>query len=482
MKLRSPVVAVLGHVDHGKTTLLDFLRKTKVVEKEHGGITQRIGAYEIQTKTKEYPIDSITFIDTPGHEAFSKLRLRGANVADIALLVVDAKDSVKPQTVESISHIKEAGIPFIVVLNKIDLPEANPEKVKVDLTKHGVLVEGKGGKVPAIAISAKTGKGVPELLETILLLSSELNLPFLKDAEPKAYIIETKKTKSGIVTSAIIKQGTFKTGDTLFTDGMKAKIRSLKNDVGQTVLSVSPSQPFEILGFDEIPPVGSVLEESPHEIKKEKILASSRPPLDLQTLLHPQEASKKLALLLKADTQGSLDALTTSLSNNEHMEIILSGIGDIHKSDVFLAKTTHAIIVGFNVKVVPDVEEIAKQEKVIIKTYRIIYELLKEVTEVSKLIREKESVTRNLKGEAKILASFIIHDEKVYGIKVTKGKVNLGDPAEVYRDKTLVGKSKIVSLKIRAKIALEVKKDQEGGIILSPALDMKVGDVIKLVL
>ena len=203
---RSPIVAILGHVDHGKTTLLDFIRKTSLTEKEHGGITQSIGAYEISTGLKGYSTDKITFIDTPGHEAFTKLRARGATVADVALLIIDAKDSLKPQTIESISHIKAANIPYIVVLNKIDLPEARPDKVKNDLLKYEVMVEGKGGSVPLAEISAKTGKGVPELLESILLLASDQQLTFDIDTDPEAYIIETKKDRRGSIISAIIKK------------------------------------------------------------------------------------------------------------------------------------------------------------------------------------------------------------------------------------------------------------------------------------
>ena len=210
-KARPPVVAILGHVDHGKTTLLDYIRKTKITDKEHGGITQKIGAYEVSTGIKDYHTDKITFIDTPGHEAFTKLRLRGAEIADIALLIIDTKDSLKPQTVESISHISAAQTPFIVVLNKTDLPESNPEKVKIDLMKHEIVVEDKGGKTLSISISAKTGKGVDTLLESILLLSADLNLTYSPESPFQGYIIETKKDKRGIVASVIVKDGSLKT-------------------------------------------------------------------------------------------------------------------------------------------------------------------------------------------------------------------------------------------------------------------------------
>ncbi len=478
---RPPVVTILGHVDHGKTTLLDYIRKTKLTEKEHGGITQSIGAYEIKTKAKGYQTDKITFIDTPGHEAFSKLRSQGANVADIALLLIDAKDSVKPQTVESISHIKAAKVPFIVVLNKIDLPEAKPEKVKVDLMKHEVLVEGKGGKIPVVVVSAKTGKGVEELLEAILLLASDLNLNTDLDNKPKAYIIETKKDRRGIVISLIIKDGKLKVADTIYADGIKAKIRSMINDLGKQVSEVVPSNPFELLGFEAMPPVGAVISSEPREKALQEEEAKEAPAFDMDSLLKPEEG-KKITLMIKADSQGSLDAIVDSISENENIEIILKGIGEVNKSDIFLAKTAKAIIVSFRTKTLNEAAELAQQEKVIIKTYNIIYELLEELSEVSRLLKEKEEASKNLKGEAKILATFIIHDEKIYGIKVTKGKANLNDSIEIYRDGSLVGRSKIASLQIRAKKVIEVKKDQEAGVAISPQVDMRQGDMVKFIL
>lgn len=481
MQPRPPVVTILGHVDHGKTTLLDFIRKSRIAEREHGGITQRIGAYEVETAIKGYNVEKITFIDTPGHEAFSKLRAQGAEVADIALLIIDAKDSLKPQTVESISHIKAANIPFIVVLNKTDLPEANPEKVKIDLMKHDVMVEDKGGTVAALAISAKTGRGVPELLEAILLISSEKNLTYDPQATPRAYVIETKKDKRGVVASVIIKDGKIKIGDVLYAKDREVKIKAMINDLGANLREVEPSTPFELLGFSELPDVGSLItrEKGQAEVKHEE--AKEKEVFDINSLI-TKEKEKKLSLIIKTDSQGVLDAIINSLAKSDKIELILAGVGAIYKSDVFLAKTTGAIIIGFNAKPDTDVADLAKQEKVIIKTYNIIYELLEELTEVADLMKEKEEKDKNLKGEAKILATFIIEREKIYGIKVTKGKINLSDSIELYRDAKLVGKTKLVSLKTRAKVVEEVKKDQEAGMLFHPELDMKVGDVVKSIL
>lgn len=481
--IRPPVVTILGHVDHGKTTLLDYIRKSHLADKEEGRITQRIGAYEIVTGIKGYKTDKITFIDTPGHEAFSRLRARGANVADLAILLIDAKDSLMPQTVESISHIKSAKIPFIVALNKIDLPEASPEKVKTDLAKYEILVEGKGGTTPVVSICAKTGKGVEELLETILLIGADLNLIYNPQNPPEAYILETKKDKRGIVASVIIKEGKLKIGDVVYAEGKKAKIRSMINDRGTPIKEVYPSTPFELLGFSEMPQVGGLIQTQPIKEKEKVIQPSSTPKkIDINMLLSPTPSVKKLSLILKADSTGSVETIDNALRQNENIEIILRAVGEITKSDVFLAKTTKSIIVGFTVDSSPEVSDLAKQEKVIIKTYNIIYELLEELAEVTKLLQEKEEKEKNLKGEAKVAATFIIEKEPVYGVKITKGKINLGDQLEVYRENKLIGKTKLVSLKIRAKRVDEVKKDQEAGMIFSPQLDITAGCVVKSIL
>lgn len=486
MFFRPPIVAILGHVDHGKTTLLDYIRKTNLTEKEFGGITQKIGAYEINTDFKDYKTNKITFIDTPGHEAFSKLRSRGANIADIALLLIDGKDSIMPQTIESISHIKAAKIPFIVVINKIDLPEANPEKVKNDLLKYEVITEGKGGQIPVALISAKTGEGIKELLETILLISADLNLTYDENTSALAYIIETKKDRRGIVVSAIIKNGKIKIGDVLYSEDKKVKIRSLYNDLGQPINQVLPSKPFEILGFNELPEVGTTIEtKEKTKIIKQEVKnknQESKITFNLNTILNTAPKEKKLSIILKTDSIGSLEAINESIKDNKDIEVVLKAVGEINKSDIFLAKTTKSVIIGFGVKLTAEAENLAKQEKIIIKNYQIIYELLDEITEVASLIKEKEEREKNLKGEAKIQATFIIEKETIFGVKIIKGKFNLNDPLECYRENNLIGKTKLVSLKIRAKTVSEVKKSQEAGMMFYPNLDIKVGDVVKSIL
>jgi len=487
MNTRPPIVAILGHVDHGKTTLLDYIRKSNITDHEYGGITQKIGAYEITTEFKDYKTNKITFIDTPGHEAFTKLRARGANVSDIALLLIDGKDSVMPQTAESISHIKAAKIPFIVVINKIDLPETNPEKVKNDLLKYEVMTEGKGGAVPVALVSAKTGKGINELLETILFIASDLKLNYDEKNPVLAYIIETKKDRRGIVASVIIKDGTIKIADTLFVNDQKIKVKSLINDLGKSVTQVLPSSPFEILGFNDMPEVGAMIKTQSSIPNNDQTITNDQLPitqkaLTLEDVLKTPVIEKKLAAIIKADSQGSVEALKNSLKDNVNLDIVLLAVGEINKSDIFLAKATKSIIIGYTVKTSAEAEDLAKQEKVIIKSYQIIYELLDELNEVANLIKEKEEKEKNLKGEARIIANFIIEGEKIFGVSVIKGKINLGDQLECFRKNKLIGKTKLVSLKIRAKTVGEVKKGQEAGMIFGPPLDFVVGDMVKSIL
>jgi translation initiation factor IF-2 len=477
---RSPVVVVLGHVDHGKTTLLDYIRKSRLTKKEIGGITQSIGAYEVSTDTKGYDTNKITFIDTPGHEAFTKLRLRGANVADIAILVIDGVDSVMPQTVESIYHIKNANIPFIVVINKIDLPQVNIDKVKKDLLKHEVLVEGMGGDVPLVSISAKEGTGVKELLETILFIASVRELKYSPNNPLEAYIIESKKGKLGPVASVIIKDGTLKLADTVYTPTTMAKIKAIVNDGGNHLKEVCPSTPFLLFGFRELPEIGITLTKKRQiqSVVVSKVLAGQSL-INPLTLFKEKDEKKKLKIVIKTDSQGSLEAILANLDKNENIETILASVGEITKSDVFLAKISKAIIISFSVAVNKAIIELTKQEKVILKSYSLIYELLRELTEVSSLLREKEEKAQSTKGEAKILATFIIEKEKIAGIKVLKGKINVNDQIELYRDNKLVGRTKAVSLKKRAKTVNEIKKNEEAGMIFYPLLDFNIGDVVK---
>ena len=474
---RPPVVVVLGHVDHGKTTLLDYIRKTNIAEKEIGKITQKIGAYEVEVNIKGYQINKITFIDTPGHEIFTKLRLRGAEVADIAVLVIDAVDSVMPQTIESIYHIKQAKIPFIIAANKIDLPQANLDKLKKDLAKQNLLVEGFGGEIPFVPISAKKGTGVNDLLEMIIFIASERNLNYSPENPIEAYIIESKKDKRGVIASVIIKNGKLKVGETVYALDNQAKIRAIISDKGRNLFEVYPSTPFLLLGFKEPPPVGVMLTREKRKLVKEQSIINKKQ-ANLRDFFKKEE-KKKLRLIIKTDNYGSLEAILSHISSSKDIEIILASTGEITKSDIFLAKISQAIVIGFSLSIDKNIYDLAKEEKVIVKSYSLIYELLEELKEVSLFLKEKEEKEIHLKGEAKILASFIIEKEKIAGIKVVKGKINLDDQMELYRDNKLIGKAKIVSLKKRAQPVIEVKKNEEAGIIFYPQLDFNIGDVIK---
>lgn len=489
MPARSPIVAILGHVDHGKTSLLDYIRKSRLTVKEHGGITQRIGAYSVDTEMKGYLTSNITFIDTPGHEAFTKLRSRGATTADIAILVIDAKDSIMPQTIESIAHIKASKIPLIIALNKSDLPEANPQKVERDLIKYGIQTEHQGGKVPAIKISAKTGTGVKDLLEAILLVASDRKLNYDENAPTKAIIIETNKDRRGIVASIILRDGKLMTGQNLYTEKNDIiKVRAIMDEVGQQKKLVVPSAPVQILGFQEMPDVGTVLSSEKQESKQSgaKVDTKKAPTMSqadmLKAMMTPKIEEKKLAIIAKTDSQGSLEALIETLSDNKKIDLILATVGDIHRSDVFLAKATGAIIVGFSVGTDPETALLAQQEKIVIKTYSIIYEILEELEEVTDLIAAKEAAAKNLKAEGKVLAVFDIEGEKAFGLSITKGKFVVSDEIMAFRDGNNFGKAKIVSLKYKAKNISEAKKGEECGFMISPELDMRVGDIVKCIL
>jgi translation initiation factor IF-2 len=387
-----------------------------------------------------------------------------------------------PQTIESIAHIKQANIPFIVALNKIDHPDAKPEKIKDALLKYEIVTDDRGGKIPAINISAKTGKGVNDLLEAILIIASDLNLQYNPNNQPEGYVIEVKKDKRGIVGTVILKDGKLTVGEKVFCENKAVDIRAIINDRMENLTTLFPSTPAEILGFRDLPTVGALISKNPTltDSTTENKIKSTEKTIDLNKLFQ-KEKEKKLKIILKTDNYGSLEAIQSVLNQNEKIELVLAAVGEISKSDVFLAKTTKAVIIGFNTNANQEVKNLAKEEKIPIRIYEIIYELIDELKEATLFIKEKEE-EKKIKGEAKILAVFNIENQLVAGIKVTKGKLNLKDTVEVYRDDKIIGKAEIVSLKIRAKKVNEVKKDQEAGLILSPVLDFTIGDMIKFIL
>lgn len=461
---RPPVVAVLGHVDHGKTTLLDKIRQANVVAKEFGGITQHIGAYQIKVKDK-----TITFIDTPGHAAFSEMRSRGAKVADLAILVVAADEGVKPQTLESLKYIKKAKIPYLVALNKIDLPHTDVKETEKNLAKNKILVESQKGKIVSVPVSAKTGKGVDELLEMILLVAEMEEIKGEEKAKLEAVVIESKLDKRrGPLATILVRSGALSTGDQIEADGAFAKIKAMFDEFGKPVKKAGPSKPVEILGFKSVPPIGSSIKRS------EKIVMSEEKPKP--ELVKKKEAEEnKLRLIIKADVNGTLEAILAGLP--QEVEIIDSSVGEINESDVLLADTTRAEILAFNVKTSAKVKKLAVTEKVKISDYQIIYKLFEEVERKVKKLAEPFAGEEIL-GKAEILKEFGIDKKRVAGCRVLEGEIKKTDKFHLQRAEELVGNCRIKSMKTGKEKINQAKAGEEFGAILSPSLDFKVGDML----
>lgn len=473
-----PVVSVLGHVDHGKTTLLDAIRKTSVAQRESGGITQKIGASQIEIM-HDGQKRRITFIDTPGHEAFTKMRSRGAQAADIGLLIVSAVDGVMPQTRESIQLLKDAGIPFIVVLTKADMEGKNPEKVKQQLLKENVLIEGYGGDIPVIEVSAKAGTNIHELLDLILLvyeLHPELSEKRSVEAPLKSIVIESRlDKKAGPRATIVIKNGTVNVREELVSETIGAKVRTIIDDKGNNLESASVGDAIEILGFEKVPNVGSVV------AKKSELSLGKRSQMEIQSqdqemaLLDREKIEQAvLTVILRADTLGSLEAIVSSLPSE--IVVISKKTGDVTPADVLFAKSTGAIVIGFNVKIGNDIFNLARTEKVLVKNYTIIYELLDELSEAmeGKILSMQEEIY----GKAKVLASFPFEKTQVLGVSVMEGRIAKGDKVRITRGEEIVGESHISSVRQGKNPISKVEKGQEAGVILSPFVDFTIGDVL----
>lgn len=464
-ELFPPVVAVLGHVDHGKTTLLDTIRKTGVAAKEHGGITQKIGASSVEIE-HEGVKRKITFIDTPGHEAFSKMRGRGAQAADIGILVVSSVDGVMPQTKESISLLKASGVPYIVALTKSDADQKNPDKVKQQLMTEEVLLEGYGGDVPVIEVSAKTGLNMEALLDLILLVDDMHSKP--SDISPtsplKAIVIESKQDpKSGAKATAVIKNGRITVRDEITTGEVTGKVRSLITDSGKQVQTATVGDAVEILGLERAPEVGSVIYKGTEKQEEEK--TEKRPVRNEEGIV---------SIILVADTLGSVEAIYASLPSK--INVILKKTGDITTADVLLAKSIGALVLGFSIKIKPDVAKLALTEKVLVKNYNIIYEMLDEIADV---VEGKElSLMEEVYGVAQILASFPYEKQIVMGVKVLEGRVAKGDKVRIERGDKVVGEGHINSVRQGKDQTSKVEAGQEAGIIVGPALDFTIGDMV----
>ena len=494
-----PVVAVLGHVDHGKTSLLDAIRKTTIAEREHGGITQGIGASSVEI-TLEGVKKRITFIDTPGHEAFTHMRGRGTQASDIGLLVVSSVDGVMPQTKESIEILKKAQIPFIVVLTKSDVPERQEEKVKQQLLKEQVLLEGYGGDIPYISVSSKTNTNIKELLELISLVFEMKQKPAAQGSNLKGIVIESQlDQKSGPRATVVIKSGTLSVRDEIECDGIKARVRTIINDKGVHLDKAGVGEAVEVLGFEKVPMVGGIVNKkgAPSSIlKNDEVRAagdlSSRttpspvPPLAPLPFHSGQEAmpmpegflnekeEPALSIVLCADNQGSLEAIVRSLP--KEINIALQKTGDIASTDILLAKSISAIVLGFNTRIKPEIMKFALQEKVLVKNYKIIYELISEIKDV--LAGKQLALVEEIYGRAKILAFFPFEKTKVLGIKVLDGRVARGDKVRLIRKEEIIGESTINSVRMNKNIVSKIGEGQEGGVILSPFLDFTIGDML----
>lgn len=461
--LRPPVVAVVGHIDHGKTSLLDKIRETHVAAREAGGITQHIGASQIEFKTKEKTTRKITFIDTPGHAAFAKMRARGVETTDLVILVVAADAGVQEQTKESIKFIQTAGVPFLVALNKIDLPAADPNKIKGELTEVGVISEDYGGQTVVIPVSAKTGQGIEELLEMICLIADLKGIKSSLTEEMEGVVIEaTLDSQRGPVATILVKNGVLKTGEEIFAEMARAKIKMMKTWMGKVVNEAVPGDPIEILGFESVPEVGAKVGRK-IGIAKE-ISTPER-----------EEEEAILKMVVKADVQGTMEAVLNSLPKG--VKVIDSGIGPIIDQDLFLAQTTGAEVFGFNVKTLPSALKLSEQSKIPIFTTKIIYELLEEL-ERRLFLKRDPFVGKEIAGKAEIIAEFKIKGKRIAGAKVTEGKITKGSKAYLSRIGNVIGETNLSSLRHLQEEIETAKVDEEFGIVFSPDIDFLVGDAI----
>ncbi len=493
LKPRPPVVTVMGHVDHGKTTLLDAIRQTDVASREAGGITQHIGAYKVRLKDGQ----EITFIDTPGHEAFTHMRARGAQVTDIVILVVAADDGVMDQTKEAIDHAKAAGVPIVVAINKIDKPDANPERVKKELAELGLIPEEWGGDTLYAEISAKKKIGIEDLLELVLLQAEMLELKAAPDRPARGRIIESRLDKGrGPVATVIIQEGTLREGDPFVAGTTYGRVRAMLDERGQRVKEAGPATPVEVLGFHEVPQAGDDFIVMPDEQKARKVAEyrarkqreaemAREAKMSLDKLFEKLKEGevKELKVVLKADVQGTLEALQDSLrklsTDEVRVNIIRSGIGAISESDVMLASASDAIVIGFNVRPTSKAKQLAEQEKVEVRFYDVIYKLIEDVKKAMSGLLEPEYEER-IVGVAEVRATFKVPKVGVVaGCYVKEGKLERGAKVRLLRDNVVIYTGKISSLKRFKEDVKEVVAGYECGVGLENFNDIKVGDIIE---
>lgn len=488
---RPPVVTIMGHVDHGKTTLLDYIRKSNVASGEAGGITQAIGAYSVKYKDK-----SITFIDTPGHAAFTEMRARGASITDIVIIIVAADDGIMPQTKEAIDHAKAAGVPIIVAINKIDKPEANIERVMTGLVENGLTPEEWGGDIIVNKISAATGENVDELLENILLIAEMEGYKANPSRYASGAVIESKKdSKVGSVVTLLIQNGTLRLGDPIVIGNAFGKVRTLKNDLGQNIVEATPSTPVEVTGISEVPSAGDKFmafesEKQAKQIAEERKLRSREQDtnfsgMSLEDLFgRIQEGVKEIKVVLKADVNGSLEAVKNSLEkitvDGVKVNVIRGAVGAITESDIVLASASDAIIIGFNVRGSSKTMDIAKQYGVSIKTYDIIYKVVEDMEKAMKGMLDPE-YEEKVTGTLEIRQIFKFSKVGlIAGCHVLSGTIRNNEKARIIRDNVVVYNGSIKSLQHEKDQVKEVKKDMDCGLTLENCQDYKEKDIIEV--
>jgi translation initiation factor IF-2 len=495
---RPPVIAVMGHIDHGKSTLLDYIRKTNVTEKEAGGITQRIAAYEVIHKTKngnKGEEHKITFLDTPGHSAFKGIRVRGARVADIAILVVSGEEGVKPQTIEALHSIKEAGIPYIVAINKIDSPKADIERTRQSLAESEIYIEGYGGDIPWVAVSAKTGEGISDLLDMMLLVAEVQELKGDTSKNAEGILLEANlETKKGISASLIIKDGTLKTGMYVISGESMAPVRVMENFIGERITEAQCGSPVKVIGFNFLPTIGELF--SSYATKKEAEEAILKMTEDIQkkvklekaqihkTQLKENDEKVILPLIIKTDTAGTLEAIENELKkiNTEKitLRIVHKGVGDISENDLKGAVGESLVrVIGFNVKADNQAKAFAERLAIEIHVFDIIYKLIEWLQEI--LINQTPKVLKEeVSGKAKILKIFSKNkDKQVVGGKVIEGIIAIGEEIKIMRRDIEIGKGKIKELQQQKEKAKEIKKDIEFGTMIESKIEIAPGDKIE---
>jgi translation initiation factor IF-2 len=489
---RPPVVTVMGHVDHGKTKLLDAIRQTNVVDSEAGGITQHIGAYQATIEGQK-----ITFLDTPGHEAFTAMRAHGANITDITILVVAADDGVMPQTVEAINHARAAGVPIVVAINKIDKENADPNRVKQQLADAGLVVEDWGGDIVSVEISAKEKRGIEDLLESVLLVAEMEELKANPNQAAAGVVIEAEKDKTmGPLATVLIQSGTLKEGDTVVVGGTWGRVRAMFNDMGKRIRKAEPSTPTEILGLDDVPQVGDNLAAVVDERHAQAVLARRRAEMEQESAraarpvnldnLYDQISTgkvKELNVILKTDVQGSLEPIRTSLErlgmDEVKVRIIHSATGNINESDVMLAAASNGLIIGFNVTATEGARHLASSSGVSIRYYNIIYNLVDDIEKALKGMLEPTYV-EVIDGRATVQAVFPAgKGSKVAGVMVNEGKITRNASVRVRRGKQVVADATVSSLKRFKDDVREVAAGYECGVGIKDFNDFQVGDVLE---